>query len=635
MTAAAGVAPHVTEAPLAALLRARGIATVLFIDDAFDPLSAQEPTSDEKEEIWTAVQDDPEAFAAATAIDVSDEDGIDAALVARILAQGEEPLRTVLASSSYVLVHESKAAILRPVMTYLERLGVEVRARGRNDWQDHVEGAQIVFLDWRLGPDDKPSSTLAATKAARTIHERSKRPYLVLISSNATIKEESEAFSEASGLVRGMFDAMPKSWLADDVRIGLNLAVILDLYAAGDTVQGFVETLRKQAQEAVPLFLKRIERLTVSDYANLQHFALRKDGHPLGDYLTELFAGLWIDTLFQGDLRPRLAELDRQDFEGLPALVGPSDALADLHFHAAFDAHVGPLAPHPHAPAVESPRLQLSLGDVIVERETELAVRVHAVLNPQCDLSESPRGTRKIDNDRSILLVPGTLVAIDHSDRAKRKDEGDTPFIRVDGASKRVHWAGKELRTVRYADFGAWMTADRERIARMRPLQALALQRSVSAELTRVGLPNPPPIHDELDVGLHRLGLGAFSGDERITRQGRLVMSRESDEDRIVLTHAFLVDVATAMGASLSDAEDSKASWKKDDGAALASARTAMADLDEWRKLSRPFKLPKSGTLSLFGGALLVCARAKKPVTGMARKLLACVTLDLPATAPT
>ncbi|MGW5960622.1 hypothetical protein, partial [Methylorubrum thiocyanatum] len=365
----------------------------------------------------------------------------------------------------------------------------------------------------------------------------------------------------------------------------------------------------------------------------LQHLALKKDGHPLGEYLTELFAGLWTDTLFQGDLRPRLAELDRQDFEGLPALVGPSDALADMHFHAAFDAHVGPLAPHPHAPTEQPPRLQLSLGDVIIDREPGRPARVHAVLNPQCDLAESPRGTRRIDDNQSILLVPGTLVPIDHADRTKRKEEGDTPFMRVDGASRRVHWSSKELGTVRYGDIAAWMgQRDRARIARMRPLQALALQRSVSAELTRVGLPNPPPIHDELEVGLHRANFGKFSGDERISRQGRLVMSRESDDDRIVLTHAFLVEVAAAMEVALSDAEGRREHWKRGDEEALAKARAAMADTNQWRKLSRPFTL--NADLTLFGGALIVCTGERKPTGGMARKLLVCVSVRVPAPQP-
>ncbi|MGE8130056.1 hypothetical protein ACQKQD_24050 [Methylobacterium sp. NPDC080182] len=629
MTSAAELGPVEQVSALGALLKARKIETVLFIDDGFDPLSQQEPSREQQDEIWAIVQADELALNAALQLGVEDAGHFTAEMVEQTLSGPAEALRPVLESSSYVVEYRSKGSALTAVVEYLRRLNIEVRTHGVNDWRDHIEGVQLVFLDWRLGPDRDPASMHVASTAAREIHKRPNRPYLVLISSDPGVKNASVAFSEASGLVCGMFDAMPKAWLANEVDVTLNLTVILDLYAAGDAVQSFVEALRTHADTAVQSFLKRIERLTVSDYANLQHLALRKDGHPLGDYLTELFAGLWTDTLFQGELKSQLVELDKQDFGSLPALTGPSDALADLYNSAVFDTHVGALAPHPHASADDQTRLQLSLGDVLVERKEGKVVRAYTILNPQCDLAESPRGSRRIPDDLSILLVPGDIEAIDHAQRTERREAGDTPFLKVDGVAKRVHWSGRSIENVPYAGFADWLSKDRERIARMRPVHGLALQRTVFAELTRVGLPNPPPIHDPVGITLSRAVFGKWSKEGDSTgQQGRFVMARDSKGDRIVFTHSFLVEIASALRQGLDEATSRRNDWKGKDEAALTVVGSSLGDPAEWRRLSQPFPLPDGG-LKLFGDGLLVCT--KKPTEGMSRKLLVCVTVDLPS----
>ena len=620
---------------LAGLLREKGVGSVLFIDDGFDPLSDHEPTDDEQDAIWAAVQADTAAMAAADELGASDEGWFNAAEVERVLALDEgDALRRVVEAWSYVTEHRDKAKLLKAAMDYLASVGVGVKKAGKQDWRDHVPGSQIVFLDWRLGPDEEEQSVRNAVEAARLIQAQQPKPFLVLVSSDPGVKARAQEFSEASGLVGGMFDAMPKQWLSDRLGVDVNLSILLQLYSAGDTVQSFVDALRQEASLAVGRFLERVSKLTVSDYANLQHFALRNDGHPLGDYLVELLSGLWADALFQGPLRTQLLAMSRVDFDTLPALTGPSEALVDLHNGAVFDMHVGPLAPHPHQEGGGgASRPMLSLGDVVVKRADGRTTEVHVVLNPQCDLAQSPRTKRSVPDDQSILLVPGDIAAVDHAERKKRRDLGDTPLFRVGSdAPLRVHWAAKKLKTVPYASLPSWMSEGRDRVARMRTLYALALQRQVSSELTRVGVPAPPPIYGPVQGVLARYRASRQVGQDVAVAQGRLVMARDEKGDTIVLDHPFVRELSRCISDDIEGwATDREAKVKPDDERHREAIREALRNVDDWVKLCKPFGLNDDGA-RFFAGSLLVC---RKRPNGVDRKILACLVLDLDgATAP-
>ncbi|UXN67935.1 hypothetical protein N8A98_02455 (plasmid) [Devosia neptuniae] len=620
----------------------------------------------------------------------------------------EDPLRQLAEGSEYVVSHVSKTVQIRGAIPELEKLGVAVVTSGREGWQDKLEGVNVVFLDWRLGQEgDRDAAIEAAVQTAKAIRSNSGGTMIVLMSSDPTVKSHARDFSERSGLIAGLFDAMPKAWLKDSAGLKLQMVVLGEHLKKGRVVQEFVDAVSGRAVDAIGSFLSSLRNLTLSDYANLQHFALKHDGHPLGDYLNELLAGVWVDALFQGPLRENLRALDREDFESLPSLMEPSGALTSLYNAAVFDLHVGGFAEHPHAamakakadvvneatgpvaaapvgeptpaatppvggpnlqpplladePAgsgrseerqvVESiefkatghqgvaddlpgtalegnaegkPRLSLSLGDVILETDG-VKSRAYIVINPQCDLAESPLYKRQIDDEHSIFLVPGAIVPLDTAERAARKETADTPFFHVGDVKGRVHWDGKKQLSVPYGEFSAWMDQKaRRRAARMRAPYALALQTAVHSDLTRVGLPAPPPLFEPMTIEVYKARMGQWIGDTQTREQGRLLMARASDSDHMTLTQAFLSETIDWIMEGLAALEGS------DNGKDVANAAKIRAVLDnphELQKISKPFKVEDSEVV-LLGGAIRVGRTL--PKTGFDRKLMVFLALPQP-----
>ncbi|HSW40664.1 MAG TPA: hypothetical protein VLL97_14360, partial [Acidobacteriota bacterium] len=450
------------------------------------------------------------------------------------------------------------------------------------------------------------------------------RPMIVLISSDPSVKDQAHLFSHTSGLIPGLFDAMPKSWLRDRASVDLQMTVLSEHLQKGHVVQNFVNAVNDRAKDAVITFVSAIRNLTLSDYANLQHFALKHEGHPLGDYLTELLAGVWVDALFQGPLREQLRALDKEDFESLPALMEPSEAVNELYNAAIFDTHVGDFEPHPQADVPQpghAARLALALGDIIVEQDGVTASKIYMVINPQCDLAESPRHKRRIDDDLSVFLVSGELRPVGAPERTERKETADTPYFAVDGAKGRIQWDGKKQIAIPYNKLPEWLAEKpRKRRARMRQTFALALQTAVRSELTRVGLPVPPPMYEPIEVKIRHACMGKWSGEASTLQLGRLLMARDSKSDQLVLPHSFLTELS---GLVQEGAKKLAASTKNGDAARAVKITQALANPSELQKLAKP--LPVAGGTFL-GGAVLVCRESKAP-KDFDRCLITCLML--------
>ena len=612
---------------LKAMLASKSVNAVLFIDDAFEPLSNLEPRLDEAEEIWAGLEADGGALEQARQIDVNGSDDLSADRIHALLT-ATGPASGILAATSYVSDHASKRLILDFVLGYLGELGVDVRTSGRHDWKEKLPGASMVFLDWRLGPDGDANSVLEASNAARAIHGGPEKPLIVLISSDATVQSSAPKFSKASGLIEGLFDAMPKTWLKDRPSVDLQLAALLTLLNAGHVVQNFIDGVDQQASAAIQLFTQTLRSLSLSDYANLQHFALRKDGQPLGDYLAGLCSGLLADLMFRGELVQHLAALDGEDFASLPALTEPSDSLLTLHNSAVFDMHVGDFAGHPHSDPLHHEarrRYKISFGDVIVEEQEETATCAYIVMTPQCALAESPRQSRKIPDERTIWLLPGTLTGVDHPERSARRSSADTPAFVLDGHRFRIQWDPARVQTVTHGGFAAWLASGRQRRARMRPLYALALQNSMTQEMSKVGLPSPPPMYEPTNVVLCPAFGGKLEGSEKEYRQGRFVMARDSDKDQLVFTKSFVVAIKDVV---IEGVERLRKSTAAKDRAALESIERATGDARCWAPLILPFTMPQNAkSVPFLGGAVLVCHVAGKPKPPLDRKVLAIVAI--------
>lgn len=612
MTADAQTANHSAPA-LKQFLAEKSVRKVLFIDDGFDPLHQTEPTEEERNGLWTEIEADATALELATSADLSGPDDLTGEVIAELLEREDsDPLNVLASRSEFVVMYASKTAAIRPVIERLRSFDLIVETAGESDWRNHLEDVSIVFLDWRLGQEgDTGAAIEAASSVAKSIHESRgpSLPMIVLISSFDGVKEHARSFSEKSGLVSGLFDAMPKALLAESIE--LQMTILCDYLEKGHVVQSFFDAVNRRTNEAAASFVETIRNLTLSDYANLQHFALKADGHPLGAYLTELLAGVWIDALFQGTLREPLSALDSLDFECLPSLTEPSEAVNRVYNSAMFDTHVGDFQPHPHAdPTAAENAVRLTMGDVVVERDAAGKIaQVYVVINPQCDLAESPRSKRRIDDDLSVLLVPGELRPIASEDRGKGKATASTPYFAVGEQEFRVLWFGKKQLAVPYAEFSNWMRqGQRERKARMRTSFALELQTAIRSELTRVGLPVAPPMVAPIEARVYRASDRECSQALKTLRLRRLLMAYDPPADQVVLTREDVTEICRLVKERIEELSTSGSKVPR----YVESVAEALTDPAQLQALAKPFQVPKKKT-EFLGRSVLVCRESKMP----------------------
>lgn len=134
----------------------------------------------------------------------------------------------------------------------------------------------------------------------------------------------------------------------------------------------------------------------------------------------------------------------------------------------------------------------IELGDVYLREVTsgrKKTTDVCAVISQACDLE---RG--KTD---SVLLIRGT--ASRRSSKRVNRTNDSGPVIRTDifqheSENLIIDWHASDLEAVRVSGFVEWLQNHRyEKVARLRPVQALALQQKFASHLSRIGLPDMPP----------------------------------------------------------------------------------------------------------------------------------------------
>jgi hypothetical protein len=622
------------ETKLVAFLSAKSVKKVLFIDDGFDGFAHAELTSEEQDQLWAAIVADDAARESALAEEITGPDALSGDLIANLLDRPEShPLRQLAQTVPYVVEQLGKIQEVMPAIEYLRSLGLHVPTAGESSWREHLDDTSIVFLDWRLGQEGDHRAAVARAEAVAAEIHRDRgpaTPIIVLISSDPSIKDYARSFSLKSGLISGLFHAVPKSGLQDPADIGFLMTVLCRYLQEGHVVQNFVDAVRRNTDAAAAAFVEQLRNLTLSDYANLQRFALRNDGHPLGDYLVELLAGVWVDLLFRGELRRPLKELNKQDFEGLPALTEPSDAMNGLYNAAMFDMHIGDFEAHPHSPdgAEELRRLAIGLGDVILEEQSGCLPRLYVVVNPQCDLAESPRQNRFIDADLSVLLVPGSLRPVGTPERSARKQAPDTPYFMIDDHKYRVQWDIKKQIAIPYGEFSRWVDCgncgNRTRKARMRPTYVLALQGAVRSELARVGLPVPPPVYDKVKAKERLARAGKWISEPTDFSLGQLLMAGESASDRVVLDGEYS---ATLIRKVRDGVIELQKTGNAKDMKAAARISEALRDPLELLRLAEPFQFPHKEPTELLGKSVIVCRESKTPRESFSRSYIVCLTL--------
>jgi len=238
------------------------------------------------------------------------------------------------------------------------------------------------------------------------------------------------------------------------------------------------------------------------------------------------------------DKAPDAAEAELADPAGTErgrtlAGVGPHGSTSDA----------GTDLPHDDKARSAASRLpRFNLGDVFVN---SLSTQLLMVSNPACDLAFTPDDERLPDPDDSIVLIPGKLEQLGSASASAGLR---TELFEHDGKSYRVLWQPKRVKTIAHKKAADWLESNGfTRVARLRVPFSLEIQHHFAANLTRVGVPVPPPFYRPLCVALYGRGADGGHASLPITDPdaGAFVIDTTREGEKCRLT-AGLVDALQA-----------------------------------------------------------------------------------------
>lgn len=189
--------------------------------------------------------------------------------------------------------------------------------------------AKLVFLDYYLGDDTEAANTIAKKLAKR----KHLRPYLVLISDSANLRERSEGFRSDTGYIAGTFAHLEKEKAIDPAELAYSLASWGLGNSALRVIQPLFDAMIASVDEAAKAVKNAMAAVTIQDYSFLQNLSLAGDGHPLGEYIVDLF-GASLSYRFRDspEIKEARALADKTPFKKhLPLSMVPSHLIFELY----------------------------------------------------------------------------------------------------------------------------------------------------------------------------------------------------------------------------------------------------------------------------------------------------------------
>ena len=689
--------PSHGEDVLRTLLGAEGVERVAVVDDVFDSPNEYSLSYDERQDLWSRIEfhDEAQLEIAEFHSSIHDANELTDELIRGLLREPSQPPAFVAIwteSDVGVRIARDRRQVDGLITELRESHGLEVQEFGSDvKPSDLIDCApQLLFLDWFLGHDviqtvddlisgEEPEEAVqAAVDMAKGIllewPEEKPKPLIVLMSSRPGVEKYAGDFCRRSGILRGMFYAVPKSMLADSFLLRMHLQSLAKSLPVARRLQLFIDALNVKFKESKTKFLAGISDLTLNDYAYIQSLSLQDDGQPLGDYLFWLFSAYFGQLLFAEALRDERKALDLMTFSSeLTRMDPPSERLTTVYHSAIFDTTVGELTAHPldTSSAVDSTSKlpMLTLGDVLMRKSdpqcdenpllecttcgegdsadsiaccgskerTRFKPDLLMVINAQCDLALAPGSrTRAGDPVRSILLLPGSFKSV--LDPAVDNSKPKTELYRYDGEVYRVEWETKKIQSIPYGQFNIWKEdMGYERVARMRLPFALEVQRAFASDLTRVGMPVMPPIYQTLSVQI----LSADHKDRTLSDTGQLgeneaaflVLTKEDDEirQRCVFTLPLVARLRRILNQHLKIMQDNLAA---ETGSPehlqnqIESVKRAIANHVAWTQIGSPFDWPKPNGVKNFLSQHVQVVRGKGPGDVSATRALVTVSLE-------
>lgn len=592
------------------LLATAGIKKASIIDDAFDPPESSMGHSEVVTFMteYLTLPDVQEALALLD-IEINGPDDFDEDVFHKITHSNDERLKETAGFLRHTA--ESKRQALDGFAGQLEEsLALNVAKIGAcvaRDTTDAPVGEDVglIFLDYELeaGTGNGNFSATILERIYTLFKERNDVPLVILMSNLNLDEGKISDFQMRTKLLSGMFYFVPKESLFNPEMLHYRLASFAKAIPTGRALQRFVQNIEDSIEKARSEVFNDLRALSIADYAYLQTMRLHDDGQPMGEYLTWLFTS-HLGQKITEDANHQAVEssVNALRFESLPPTqTKPSGHLARLYSSAVL-RKVPPLAS-----VSDTSGASLQFGDLFRKTGTK---KVWLCINAPCDLAFSD--TRPLRKKRSILLLPGELLEIEKQMKSADQRKPRTEMVRLDAnKTHRIVWDTKEVARCDWSKLVEWQTAEKcTRVARLHTPFALEIQRSFAADLSRIGMPVPPPVYSEVVAELYCLD----EHDEPVllTDEGATsaIITGSDRGERLVLGEVFMDSLPsmleTAKGHLEKRIEAVKARTPEEPEAlaeinkALDVLKLSIEDAGILASLRGPFDMPEVGKRKLF-----------------------------------
>jgi len=565
-----------------AIFSTSGVKTALIVDDVYDKFEEFEAEDLERAFALLEASDETlSAFEVAGGEAPVDPEDLGAKIRAnadlgKALLDARDgpacPLQEI-GNAIFGRVADDRAGRLKPIqdlIAVLTQLGVQTTAVG-SDGPGGKDAPRfpLIFMDYYLGSKGAPSIEKSRQRIEEIVshygpHEM---PLVVLMSSELKKEKEAGKFRERAQLLGSQFRFAKKAEFENDnLEFVSSLAWMVKFLSQTRTVGAFVKAWSGALKDAVTEFEVGIRKLDLQDYFQIRT-KLGEDGaRRFGEHVSGLFDG-YLRRLVEDRpaLRSATVSMSTLSFEGRPpAPFTPSEIVVQMADAAAFQSLLESPAPAPG-------KLDIELGDVFLRETGTRAKRVKSacvVISQACDLEHGKTDT--------VLLLNGIVTK--RSSAKQDRAGSNRPIIRTDlflhdSEDLIIDWDASALEAVQVGEFPSWVQKmTYEKVARLRPMQALALQQKFATHLTRVGLPETPPAYryPNVEVLIPRgktkeMLLGPIKG-------GDLACVIGDDKLEVVLQDTLLAKIATLLtevdGADLDhgqwdQAKDLLSNWEK------------------------------------------------------------------------
>lgn len=597
---------------VAEIFKLQNIASIAIIDDAFNAPSSLSPA--EAQSLYEQFASDPDIERAFQDLGLPLEgpEHLTQASIRRLNAAKEDS-GAIAAAALVKSSGKGRKEKLARLAASLRKLGVTVfnipAERASKAKENPVApDVNVVLLDYDLGDAESGTATLSRSIAAK-IYEQFKDaarpPLVILMSSNALTEDNVVTFQKGTKVLSGMFYFVSKDDLFDEERRNYRLAAFARSLITGQTLQLFVSKIEAALDSARDKMFSDVRSLSIADFTYLKMLRLHEDGEPLGEYLMWIMSSHLLNYLSSNkEVQSSQIELNKLDFDHLPPTQAkPSPNLAVLYSSAVMRE----MPPLPADPTEQTGSLQF--GDLFrADRKVWLCI------TPPCDLAFGP--TRPKRSKRSILLIPGKLMLIEEELDGFQRRLPRTELLSLDKKVYRILWDPKEVARSDWGKIIEWQTGVKaKRIARLHTPFALEIQRQFAADLTRIGMPVPPPLYAPQHVKLTCLNVDGTEL-ELTSEATRMALSVGGDRGvKLIMGEEFMNELPAMISKARMVLVKRQESFTKNGDAGIgpaAEARAAISKLDAIRSdatkisgLRGPFRVPMKGEpQSLLDGAI-------------------------------